>query len=208
MLDAFYSFMHAMYDCFERPVKMKLKILLSVIFSAFPLLVSAQILRNENLSFEIPSDFIEGANLSRAGLTFFEYVPRTESVRNWTKMLTVQVLHGFPARGITGDRFQNLYAEQMRQSCPGSESRQIETGVVNSYNFQLWQNYCPLSSLTRRAEFFISKTIDGADSLYIIQYTFTSAPSEAKISEAKEYLRTIFVCDTRIASRPCSLGRQ
>ncbi len=184
---------------------MKNRYIIPLILLLLPSIALSQPKKGENLMFDIPSDYKLGADLSDAGFNFFEFVPEKEDVKSWSKMLTIQVYKGMPKKGFKGEDIQKLLSERILQTCQGSETKKIDGGLINSYDFQIWQAYCPLSHITNKKEFFLIKTIDGNDSIYVVQYAFSDEPSQKNIDEALAYLEHVTVCDTRIKEQNCKI---
>ena len=67
----------------------------------------------------------------------------------------------------------------------------------------IWIAFCPRNKDTGKPEFTLLKAIGGKDSFYLVQKAFRFKPEKAQIEQWSRYLRTVFVCDTRIVDRAC-----
>ena len=65
---------------------------------------------------------------------------------------------------------------------------------------------CPLNPATKKPKTMYPKAIVGSDSLYVVQYAYRRALSQALVGPAVEYLRQMPACGTRRAPRRCPAG--
>jgi len=160
-------------------------------------------LEAENLLVGLPDGFVV-ANAVQGGekgtISASEFIPNGETVDDWSKMVTIQVLHGATI-GPDG------LAEQVKTgwigACPGSTVDRVAHGRVNGYRFSLWSFRCALNAQTSKPETMWLKAIAGEDALYIVQYAFRADPSEPLAKEAMSYLSKVAACDTRKPKHPC-----
>src|SRR5262249_15316658 len=82
-------------------------------------------LENENLLVKLPAGFKIDFEQKNKDMMINEMVPESETVNNWTEMVTVQVFYNLKA---TTDQFKTKMEEGMSAACPGSESHQIAQG--------------------------------------------------------------------------------
>lgn len=62
------------------------------------------------------SDWKLGSGSNRKGQTFVEYVPRNESINNWSRLLTIQFLEGDPSTPLSS---MEAVRSRMQARCPG-----------------------------------------------------------------------------------------
>jgi hypothetical protein len=155
----------------------------------------------ENLLTPLPKDFKLGWKNSSKGNDWLEYVPGTETVDDWSKMLTVQIFRTL--KGIEATAFTTKMDSNWTSSCPGAYSRPVRDGEENGYHFSLHIAACPKNPQTGKPEMMLMKAITGVDALYVVQYAYRAAPANELIVEASKYLRSVQVCDTRLKDRPC-----
>jgi hypothetical protein len=60
-----------------------------------------------------------------------------------------------------------------------------------------------LNQATGKPEKTWFKAIKGNDSFYVVQKAFKFDPSKEQIAQWMQYFRSVAVCDTRLADRPC-----
>lgn len=158
-------------------------------------------LENENLLAEIPTGFKVDYQAKQDNIAINEMVPASESVDDWTTLVTVQIFLGMT--GTTPEQYQESMTQSWFNACENSESYPVADGDENGYNFVLWQLYCPLNPVTQKVEYAYLKAIQGNDSFYLIQVAFRNEPSPDEITQWMEYLKKVQVCDSRIPERAC-----
>ena len=158
-------------------------------------------LENENLLAELPNGFKIGYQAEQGNQTITEMVAESESVEDWTTMVTVQVYLG--ENNTTPQQAQETMTNRWFGACENSETYPVADGAENGYNFVLWQLYCPLNPSTQTVEFTYMKAIQGNDSFYLVQVAFRYKPTDADITQWMNYLRDVQVCDSRIPDRAC-----
>ena len=62
---------------------------------------------------------------------------------------------------------------------------------------------CPRNPATGKPEITYTKVTAGNDSLYVVQKAFKFAPSRDQFVQWMKYLRSVAVCDSRLADRAC-----
>ena len=155
----------------------------------------------ENLLVEVPPGFKIDYQATQNNMIIHEYVPQTETVENWTTLVTVQIFLGLI--NTTPEQYQETLTQSWIDACADSESYPVANGDENGYNFVLWQLYCPLNPVTQKVEYAYLKAIQGNDSFYLVQVAFRFEPTEADVTQWMQYLKTVEVCDSRIPERAC-----
>lgn len=130
-----------------------------------------------------------------------EMVPQAETVKDWTEMITTQVYLGM--KDTTLEEFQASMAERWLAVCKGGEVASIRKGEENGYDFSIWLQDCPQNPSTGKREITWFKAIKGNDSFYVVQKAFKFDPSQDQVTQWMRYFRSVIVCDTRLADRPC-----
>jgi hypothetical protein len=154
---------------------------------------------DENFVVKQPKGFKVDFRSKKDNMILTEMVPVTESVQNWTQMVTMQTHLGM--KNVTPEQFQGNMATLWAASCKDSSMQAIAKGMENGYPFSVWGYSCPLNPATGKPETMFLKVIQGNDSLYGVQVAFRSIPKSNKA--AMEYLKTALVCDTRKPEHPC-----
>jgi hypothetical protein len=81
--------------------------------------------------------------------------------------------------------------------------RQISSGPENGYSAGVWLLNCPLNPETGKPEITYTKVMQDNDSLYVVQKAFKFAPSRDQITQWMKYLRSVAICDSRLADAAC-----
>lgn len=171
-----------------------------LLFMALPRISAAE-LKDETLLTNLPPGYKVDFHAKRGNLITTEMVPRNESVKNWTEMVTVQVFLG--AKNAALKQYQVHMEKTWLGVCKGGKTLPITNGEENGYLFALWALSCPLNPTTRKPEFTWFKAIQGNDSLYIVQKAFKFEPSKEQTAQWMQYLSKVSVCDTRLPDRDC-----
>ena len=173
-------------------------ILLAILLFSFP--AHAQ-LKNENLLLTMPDGYIVGFQDKNARQQMTEMVPRGQSVKDWTDMVTVQIF--FNMRNLSPAQFKERVDKLWTETCPGVQSNPVTSSVERGYPMMVWIQFCPLNKQTGKPEFTMLKSIQGNDSFYVVQKAFRFKPEKDQIDQWSRYLRSVYVCDTRLGDRAC-----
>ena len=158
-------------------------------------------LRDENLLQNLPKGYKIDFQARKGNMVISEMVPESESVKNWTEMVTTQIFLGL--KNATPENFQSLMARTWLANCKEGEVAPITKGEENGYPFSVWVQACPIHPASGKVNKTWFKAIKGNDSFYLIQKAFQFEPSEEQIGQWMQYFRSIVVCDTRLADSPC-----
>jgi hypothetical protein len=157
----------------------------------------------ENLMTPVPKGFKLGARASQGRFAQMEYIAQTETVNDWSVMITVTVIKGQLPQ--TPDQFSQGIANGFQQACAHGEGHKLSDGSVNGYAHTEWMVTCDLNPQTKKPEFMIMRTAQGADAFYNVQYAFRATPTDENVKQAQAYLDTTSICDTRIPERACKV---
>ena len=175
--------------------------LLTILSSTYP---AKAALENENLISPMPNGFKIGYSSNQGQMMVSEFVPNSETVDNWSTMITVQVFHGLGK--VPADDFAGRILSLWKPACPGGDGTKIKSDIENGYSFSLWLLTCPLNPKTAKPENMWLKVIQGRDSLYAVQYAYRKELVKELIGPATNYLKGAMVCDTRLMDRVCPMN--
>jgi hypothetical protein len=162
-------------------------------------------LQDENLLLPLPPGFKVGSQGPQgAATTITEFVPMSESVDDWSQMVTQQIFHG--RSNLPPDGLPTAMSGGWTSACPGGAAQKLGAEVENGYPAAIWAFICPRNPQTGKPENMWIKVISGADSLYSVQYAIRSEFTADAARSALAYLKRVAVCDTRRADRPCPKG--
>lgn len=179
---------------------MKVASLLLFLILILPSMCFAE-LTNENLLQTMPNGYKVDFQTQQGSMVMTEMVPQSESVQNWTEMVTTQIFLGL--KTTTPETFQVYMKKTWGSACAASTTTSITSGKENGYPFSIWMQTCPENQSTGKPEFTWFKAIKGNDSFYVIQKAFKFAPSNDQIIQWMQYFHSARVCDTRVADSPC-----
>ncbi len=156
----------------------------------------------ENLLFSPPKDFKIGFQWSHDNRSMTEFVPSSETVDDWSEILTVQIY-----RHATVDAATVLQGVGKRytDACPGTTAEKggLFTGTVNGYVVSMLLLKCPRNPSSGKPETTAFRVIKGNDALYSVQHAWRSAASDQQLADAMRALAKVVVCDTRAQEHPC-----
>ena len=177
-----------------------IRILLALSFFGLSGAALAQ-LDGETLVLSPPPEYKIGFESKQGNMVMTEMVPQNETVQNWTEMLTTQVFLGM--KNATPQQFRDFMKAQTAKACPNSQAANVFEGVENGYPFALWIQDCPLVQQSGKPERTWLKAIRGRDSFYVVQKAFRFQPTEQQVVKWMQYLREVYVCDTRSPEQKC-----
>jgi hypothetical protein len=155
---------------------------------------------NENLLVTVPPGYKIDFQDKKPNSLMNEMVPTTETVNNWTEMVTVQIFYNMKA---TPEQFVDKMASGWKSACPGATSSAIASGPENGYPSGVWLLNCPKNPGTGKPEITWIKAVQGNDSFYVVQKAFKFTPSKDEVVQWMKYLHSIAVCDSRLADSAC-----
>ena len=158
-------------------------------------------LKNENLLVAMPDGYIVGFQDKNAKQQMTEMVPRGQSVKDWTDMVTVQIF--FRMTDVTPEAYKQRLEKLWAENCKGAQSNPVGQGNERGLPVTVWIAFCPLNKETGKLELTMLKAIGGKDSFYLVQKAFRFKPDKAQIEQWSRYLRGVSVCDSRVPERAC-----
>jgi hypothetical protein len=159
---------------------------------------------NENLLAAVPDGYKIDFHDKNARMLVDEMVPLRETVHDWTEMVTVQIYFGLT--DVAPARMKDDIEKRWFDACANAQSHPVASAVENGYPVSAWWLTCPLNGTTGKPEFTWFKAIQGHDSFYVVQKAFKFAPTQGQVDVWLRYLKTVSVCDSRLADRPCPAG--
>lgn len=158
-------------------------------------------LKNENLLVTMPDGYIVGFQDKNANQQMTEMVPRGQSVKDWTDMVTVQIF--FNMTNVTPEAYKQRLEKLWVENCKGAQSSPIGQGEERGLPVIVWLQVCPRNKDTGKSEVTLLKAIAGKDSFYVVQKAFRFQPDKPQVEQWSRYLRNVSVCDSRVPERAC-----
>jgi hypothetical protein len=151
---------------------------LSMVFALASMGVAWAQLANENLLVEVPPGYKIDFQEHKPNSLMNEMVPTSETVNDWTEMVTVQIFYNLKT---TPDAFVSKMASGWIAACPGAKSDPVVSGPENGYPAGVWLLNCPKNPATGKPEITWVKTMQGNDSFYAegIQIHAVERPNRA-----------------------------
>ncbi len=171
----------------------------AVFLLLFPYAAIAQ-LANEILLVRVPPGYKVGYRINRGNMAMDEMVPKEQTVEDWTEMVTVQIFHAVKA---PPEKFRDTLRQRWVAGCPGGSGADVVSDTENGYPVLIWLLDCPKNPQSGKPEITWFKAIAGNDSFYLVQKAFKFKPNKEQVGRWMAYLKSIAVCDTRIAARAC-----
>ncbi|HSV01958.1 MAG TPA: hypothetical protein VLI41_02025 [Phenylobacterium sp.] len=158
-------------------------------------------LREENILLPLPQGFKVGYRARNAQAQITEYVPTSETVDDWSRMITEQI---FYQRGKSDpETLPKGMVGAYQAACPGGAGRELGSEPENGYAVATWTFACPRNPSTGKPETMWMKVIAGGDALYAVQYAYRASASPALAAPALDYLKRVTACDSRGPDHPC-----
>ncbi len=154
---------------------------------------------SEDIYFDLPHGFEEGFEDGDESFFIQEWVPRGETVDDWSQMLTLTV-QNLP--NLDPVEFFNHMADGWEESCPEYGGMLLHEGLENNYPVAVWFLKCPSNPMTNKPEFAYVKGISGNDNFYTVQLAYalhSDELNESIINRSMAFLKQTVVCD---GSRP------
>jgi hypothetical protein len=113
----------------------------------------------------------------------------------------VQIFFGMT--NVTPEAYRQRLETLWAANCKGAQSNPVGQGNERGLAVAVWIAFCPLNKETGKPELTMLKAIGGKDSFYLVQKAFRFKPDKEQIEQWSRYLRSVTVCDSRVAERAC-----
>lgn len=157
--------------------------------------------QGETLVRQAPPGFKSVFSETRNGTSVREFVPKTDSLKNWTSMVTIQSFKSGP--DLKPGKFLVEFGEKYAALCPALSHTNILNGSANGYKVSLLAIQCPQNPTTGKPENLYVRAIKGDYSFYSIQYSYDHPLTPDEKTTLGEYLESVIVCDVRKPEHPC-----
>jgi hypothetical protein len=156
-----------------------------------------------------PNGWAVGYHDTKGNIDVTEVLPPGQTLKNWTEMLTVQVVGGAPTKSP-----QDLLKDQLeivKNACEDIGAGQVSLAVENGYETAMRAVACPKSKQWGDGELSLYKMIGGHDRVYVVWRSWRGPsfdkehlPVPVEITnEWLAFMRQVLVCDTRDPRHPC-----
>jgi hypothetical protein len=197
-----------------------MQIRMYIIILVAALSLNSQLFAAEQLKGEIflaspPKGWVLGHKDKQGNVVTFEYIPPTESINQWTEMVTMQTMLGL--NNISPETFLARIAQLSKDFCVGHGIEKVSSRSINGYESLGMVQGCGTNKATQKGEVTIFRVLRGKDSLYVIQKAWKTKPFDPSVKLPVEinelnkwiqYLTTADVCDTRKGTCPSGIGER
>jgi hypothetical protein len=182
-------------------VKPLLRRLIAGAFGVLGTVAGAQSLDGaEQLLFSPPAGFKLGHRAEQGATTLAEFVPKDQSVDDWTEMITIQI---FRRPAFTAAELVRGVSAKIAAACPATTGGPQLNGNANGYAVSMISLSCPVNVSTGKPETLVMRAINGGSAVYSMQRAWRSTASRQQLGEAFLALGHINVCDPRTTEHPC-----
>ncbi|HSO07387.1 MAG TPA: hypothetical protein VLW45_09100 [Pelomicrobium sp.] len=143
------------------------------------------------------------------GLTRTQLVPNSQTLEEWTDMVTSQTLPRFV--GISVEEYLARITQAAKQVCTELVHTPIVSAETNGYPAASMGQFCTRYAQTGLGEVTVFKVIQGREMLYVVHRSWRMPPFQAGTQPVPradfdawvKYLDTVIVCDPADSARPC-----
>lgn len=128
-----------------------------------------------------------------------EFVPKGESVQNWSRMITLQKFN----TPIPPEKFAATMIAGWQRTCAKNEVSKLISETQNGYPTAQWTMLCGNNPETGKPEFASIKIILGKQNIYVAQHAYRAIPTKQQIDAAAAYLNSVKLCDTSDKAHSC-----
>ena len=193
---------------FPRSVLTAALALLSV-FAAAGSAVAQSMPSSEQLFLIPPPGWVLAYHDRQGNVDLTELVPPGQTAREWTEMLTVQMITGKP-ESSPQEVLKNQLGE-VQKACEDVGAGPVGAAVENGYDTALRAIACTKSKQWGKGELNLYKVIRGRERLYVVARAWRGAPfAKDKLPIGPDvtkqwlaFMQQVRVCDSRDAQHPC-----
>ncbi len=165
--------------------------------------------QGEQLYLIPPLGWVPAYHTVQGNVELVEMVPQGESSRDWTQMLTVQLVKGAPDR--SPEQVLKSQFDDIRQDCDDVAAGKMAAMHENNYDSAIQVMACTKSKQYGKGEITLFKVIRGQERLYVISRAWRGAPFDkahlplpkATGQEWLTFMQRAVVCNSRGLEHPC-----
>ena len=153
-------------------------------------------------SFSPPNGYKLGFTDSSNEIYTQEWIPNGETIKDWSRMMTVQVLYNYNTKS-TLKNFVDRFIGIIVDFCDEGRGLEISSGEEYGYSYNYFMTICGKNPNTKKPEYTMIKVISGNDALYLIQKAWRYEPTNSQIQDWSKLVSKVFLCDSRNKNAPC-----
>ena len=128
------------------------------------------------------------------GNAIAEWVPRGETILQWTRMVTVQRFGGLAASVLPAPYLDRIRANLLQAACPSATTSPITELTVSGRPAAQFRVDCPMNPRTGAPETFFLRAIGGARDMHVVQIAFRRRPTAQDVAFAQQHLAGVALC--------------
>lgn len=154
----------------------------------------------ENLLFQAPENYVSASKTQNENVLTEVFLPKTESLANWTERLTVQT---FQNLNIKATLFKQIFEAKYNRACKKFFSLPVSEVKEFGYDTMVWIQSCEIADTSFKNEFLVVKAIQGKEALYVVQKAFRFEATQEQSAPWIEYLKPIRLCTANSPEAAC-----
>ncbi len=164
----------------------------------------------EQLFLMPPPGWTVGFHDQKGAVELTELLPPGQSPKNWSEMLTVEMIQGKPAMDVQTTLTQRL--DIIHQGCEDVGAGPPQLSVENGYDTGLRAFACPRSKQWSKGELSLYKVILGRSRTYVISRAWSGEPyAKDKLPPLPQqttdawlaFMKNVILCDSGDRLHPC-----
>ncbi|MDR3435961.1 hypothetical protein [Telmatospirillum sp.] len=150
---------------------------------------------------------------SKGNIDVTEVLPPGQTLKNWTEMLTVQMISGQPVK--TPQDVLTDQVEVIKNACEDIGAGRLNLAVENGYETALRAIACPKSKQWGDGELSLYKVISGRERAYVVWRSWRGpafdkehlpVPAE-KTTEWLTFMQQVMLCDEHDPKHSCLVAQ-
>ncbi len=140
----------------------------------------------------------EKANLNQS---IREEVPKGQTARRWSKMVTTQWFRKLPER-MTPAEYAGTMIKSLPTSCPGATASPLQSLKVSGFDAVRFKVVCP-NTANGMAESFFMLAVAGGGDMYVKQVAFRGEATAEDFLWARKFLAAVVMCTPKSTHMAC-----
>lgn len=164
---------------------------------------------SEQLFILPPKGWVVGYHETKGNIDVTEVLPSGQTLKNWSEMLTVQIIGG-----MAGKSAQDVLKDQLevvKNACEDIGAGQVNLAMENGFETAMRAVACPKSKQWGDGELSLYKVISGRDRAYVVWRSWRGPafdkehlPVPAEVTtEWLAFMRQVMLCDTHDPQHAC-----
>ncbi len=164
---------------------------------------------SEQLFILPPQGWVVGYHETKGNVDVTEVLPPGQTLKNWTEMLTVQIVGGMSRKSAQDVLKDQL--EVVKNACEDIGAGQVSLAMENGFETAMRAVACPKSKQWGDGELSLYKVISGRDRAYVVWRSWRGpsfdkehlpVPAETT-TEWLSFMRQVLLCDAHDPQHAC-----